>query len=291
MSMMGRSGKRSGHARPARNSRPDPVSAWLATEGGREGRWLRTNGCGSTRSSDGSATSPRSSWASPGTGLAGRPDRRRPAVRQPRSGRAFHGGRGGVRRHPARRLPEPRLQGGVHPARLPARRPRRTGLPRAGDGGARPEGLAAGEAAAVRRRPPSRSPNWAGDGSGRAVDGRPLVRAAGGRRAGAAVPQAVRRHAVPAGPLGVRRDRRRLARRPRRRAAPARRRDRLVPDRRRAGVHHGLLPVPQLGRRGRTRTSSPTGSCSTRRTTATSTCSSSGSGRSGDRWRAPSGGR
>ena len=226
----------------------------------------------------------------PGPDLAGRPDHRRPAMRQPRSGRAFHGGRGGVRRHPARRLPEPRLQGGVHPARLPPRRPRRTGLSRARDGSTRPEGLASGEgaAAAAAVRPVHPTRRTMGASSGR----RPAaLRAAGDRRAGAAVPQAVRRHAVRVDPLGVRRDRLRLARRPRRRAAPARRRDRRLPDRRRAGVHDGLLPVPQLGRRGRPGSSRRLVRARPGGRPQRAHARRAGRARGGDRWRAPSGGR
>ena len=138
----------------------------------------------------------------PGPDHAGRPDRRRPELRQPRSGRASHGGRGGVRRHPARRGPESGLQGRLHPPALRLAdlaelvylsrgRARRIG------------GVGAGKAASppVALRPVHPVGRAMGTSSDRRSG--PL-RAAGGRRAGAPVPQAERRHAVRADPLGVR---------------------------------------------------------------------------------------
>ena len=133
---------------------------------------------------------------------------------------------------------------------VPPRRPGRTGLPRAGDGHARAEGLAAGEgAAAIDARRPVHPTRRSLGGSSRRRQGlfEPL-------KADGPVPQYRRRSdgmrcvLIPSASVEIGCD---VARRPRRRAAPARRRDRRIPDRRRAGLHDGLLPVPQLDRRGR----------------------------------------
>ena len=108
-------------------SRPSPVTV----DARGTGPWPPRHVCGSTRWSGRSATSPPSSWASAR-------DRVSPGDRIVEDLHCdsldlvelVHGGRGGVRRHPPRRLPEPRLQGGVHPPAVPPRRPRRAGLSR-----------------------------------------------------------------------------------------------------------------------------------------------------------------
>ena len=165
--------------------------------------------CGSTRSSAGLRHRLGAVGHRAGPDLAGRPDRRRPEVRQPRSGRAIHGGRGGVRRHPARRTPEPVFKAVF--TRKPFRLADLAELVYLLQGTGTPDRKAVADGRRSRRplSPPSRSRNSTVGGSGAAASGGPPG-AAGGRRAGAAVSQAVRRHAVPAAPLGVRRDRLRL---------------------------------------------------------------------------------
>ena len=159
-------------------------------------------------------------------------------------------------------------------------------------GRGRPTGrVGVGRRSRRRRHLPSRSPNWTGGGSVEPTDGQRLFEPL---EAAGPVPQYRRRSdgmrclLIPSASVEIGCDSPDALRR---RAAPARGRDRLVPDRRRAGVHHGLLPVPQLGRRGRPGSPRRLVRARPGGRPQRAHARRARRARSGDRCRAPSGGR